>query len=189
MTKLTNDQIAKLEAKGFNRWTKGNMDRLYINVTELGLEVSYYNSGNVRSAKWCGEPISNADGRRFLASKVFVDVETGELHVQDRTTTDWHYFDQPTIEDKARELVDEALASDVTDDTEEVRAQIIEHIKAAAMPSIEKMGDEGKREKAMASLDALIGKVQAASREVIQAGRGMLDIPGKTAALMVARDW
>jgi len=99
------ETIAKFEAKGFNRWTKGSMDRLYINAKDLGLEVSYYKTGNVSSAKWCGESISNADGRRFLSSKVFVDVKTGELHVQDRTTVDWHNFDQPTLEDKARELI------------------------------------------------------------------------------------
>lgn len=102
---MTEKQIASYEAKGFNRWTKGNMDRLYINAKDLGLEVDYYKTGNVSSAKWCGESISNADGRRFLSSKVFVDVKTGELHVQDRTTVDWHNFDQPTLEDKARELI------------------------------------------------------------------------------------
>lgn len=102
---MTEETIAKYEAKGFKRWTKGSMDRLYIDVTKLGLEVSYYKTGNVSSATWCGERISNADARRFMSSKVYVDVKTGELHVQDRTTTDWHVFDQPTIEDKARELI------------------------------------------------------------------------------------
>jgi len=64
MTTITiNEQtIAKLEAAGFNRWTKGGHDRLYIDVTKLGLEVAYYNTGNVRKATWQGESVSNADG-------------------------------------------------------------------------------------------------------------------------------
>ena len=103
---LDERQIKTYEAKGFKRWTKGSMDRLYINVTDLGLEVSYYKTGNVSSARWCGESISNSDGRRFLASKVFVDVKTGTLNVRDRTNSDWHMFGQPTLEDKAHELVD-----------------------------------------------------------------------------------
>lgn len=97
--------ITKYEAAGFRRWTKGNMDRLYIDVTKLGLEVDYYKTGNVRHASWCGETISNADGRRMLVSKVWVDVATGELHVKDNTKSDWHSCELPTIEDKARELV------------------------------------------------------------------------------------
>lgn len=120
MTKMNDKQIAAYEAKGFNRWTKGSMDRLYINATDLGLEVEYYKTGNVSSAKWDGESISNADARRFNSSKVFVDINTGELHVQDRTTVDWHVFDQATLEDKAQALIDEIEAElaepEVTED-------------------------------------------------------------------------
>lgn len=81
-TALTAETIAKYEAAGFKRWTKGSMDRLYVNATTLGLEVSYYKTGNVSSAKWQGERISNADARRLLSSKVWVDIATGELHVR-----------------------------------------------------------------------------------------------------------
>ena len=82
------ETIAKLEAAGFNRWQKNGMDRLYVNMSTLGLEVSYYKSGNVSSAHWQGEPVSNADGRRLLATKVWIDVKTGELHVK----TDFHRY-------------------------------------------------------------------------------------------------
>lgn len=114
MSALTDKQIAAYEAKGFRRWTKAGYDRLYISVKELGLEVEYYKTGNVSSAKWCGEHVSNADARRFLSSKVFVDVETGLLHVQDNTNSDWHYWDMPTIEDKARELY-RAIESEIAE--------------------------------------------------------------------------
>ena len=43
--------IKELENKGFNRWTKGDMDRLYFNVEKSEyFEVEYYKSGNVSSA-------------------------------------------------------------------------------------------------------------------------------------------
>lgn len=83
------ETIAKLEAAGFNRWTKDNMDRMYVNATRLGLEVDYYKTGNVRNAKWQGESISNADGRRLLASKIWIDVKTGELHVRTDFRAAW----------------------------------------------------------------------------------------------------
>lgn len=113
--KLTEKQIAAYEAKGFKRWTKGNMDRLYINVQQLGAEVDYYNTGNVRYAEWQGEQVSNADGRRLLASKVWIDVETGELHV--RTEFNFgHHDDVKSVEDAAREYV-AAIDAELRDET------------------------------------------------------------------------
>lgn len=104
MTKLSQKQIDAYEAKGFNRWTKGNMDRLYINTKQLGAEISYYNTGNVSNAKWRGELVSNADGRRLLATKVWVDVNTGELHVN--TSFYCSYIDALEVEEAAQELID-----------------------------------------------------------------------------------
>lgn len=101
MTRLTDLQIDRAEAAGFRRWTKAGKDRLYINATELGLEVAYYKTGNISSAKWCGERISNADARRLLGSKVYVDVATGELHV----ATDFGNYDMPTLEERAAEAL------------------------------------------------------------------------------------
>lgn len=104
---ISESAVAMYEAKGFRRWTKGSMDRLYIDATKLGLELEYYKTGNISQAHWCGSSISNANGYRFKGSKVYVDVATGELHVQDLTRIDWHYYDLPTLEDKARELIAE----------------------------------------------------------------------------------
>jgi len=109
MTTITINErtIAKLEAAGFNRWTKGGHDRLYIDVTKLGLEVSYYNTGNVRKATWQGESVSNADGRRLLSSKVWIDVKTGELHVR----TDYYvYDDDMKLENVAAKYVEAIVA-------------------------------------------------------------------------------
>lgn len=101
------ETIAKLEAAGFSRWTKKDMDRLYINVTKLGLEVSYYNTGNVSHAEWQGERISNADGRRLLSSKVWIDVKTGELHVR----TDYYVYDEDMkLESVAAKYVEAVVA-------------------------------------------------------------------------------
>ena len=76
--------IEALEKKGFNRWTKGNMDRLYFSLEKAGaLELDYYKSGNLRSADLDGERISNAEACRLLAVKCFIDLKKGnELVVQ-----------------------------------------------------------------------------------------------------------
>lgn len=76
--------IEALEKKGFNRWTKGEMDRMYFNLEKAGaLELDYYKSGNLRSADLDGERISNAEACRLLAVKCFIDLKKGnELVVQ-----------------------------------------------------------------------------------------------------------
>lgn len=74
---MTNEMIAKLEAKGGKRWTKGNMDRMYFNATALGLELDYYKSGNICDAYFKGEKISNAKGGRYACAKTYVDLSTG----------------------------------------------------------------------------------------------------------------
>lgn len=77
---LTEFEITALEAKGFKRWTKGNMDRLYINASTLGLECDYYNTGNVKHAEFQGHSISNCEARRMKAAKTYIDVKTGTVH-------------------------------------------------------------------------------------------------------------
>lgn len=77
---LTEEKIARLEEKGFKRWTKGNMDRLYINAAMLGLNCEYYNTGNVRSAWFNGASISNCEARRMKAAKTYIDIKTGTVY-------------------------------------------------------------------------------------------------------------
>ena len=74
----------ELENKGFNRWTKGDMDRLYFNIEKSEyFEVEYYKSGNVSSAYLEGEHISNAEAYRLMSVKCFIDLKKdNELVVQ-----------------------------------------------------------------------------------------------------------
>lgn len=77
---LNEKTIAALEAKGFKRWTKGSYDRLYIRPTLVGLELDFYNTGNVRNASVNGRAVSNAAGRRIREAKVYIDVMTGKVY-------------------------------------------------------------------------------------------------------------
>jgi hypothetical protein len=90
---ITEERVNELLEKGFKRWTKGNMDRLYINAGQLGLVCQYYKSGNIRSAEFNGQSISNCEARRLQASKTFIDIKTGLI-----------YSDNFTLEQAARKL-------------------------------------------------------------------------------------
>jgi hypothetical protein len=158
MSALTEKQIAAYEAKGFKRWTKGNFDRLYIKATKLGAEIDYYKTGNVRNATWRGVYVSNADGRRLLASKVFVDVKTGELHVN----TSFSAYGTESLEDAAKSLIasidaeDGERAQSKREQTLEAMRKYIEqkHVELDAMAGV----DAAKREATHASFDKLLEK-------------------------------
>ena len=95
---MLNEAIIKaLEDKGFKRWTKGIMDRMYINASTLGLECTYYSTGNIKSAEFKGESISNSQGRRYKAAKTYIDVKTGKVR-----------SDYPTLQEAAEQLLSEA---------------------------------------------------------------------------------
>lgn len=74
------DRIGELEAKGFKRWQKNGMDRLYLDYKQTGIEISFYKTGNVSFVSVDGGSVSNAEGRRIMASKTYIDVATGILH-------------------------------------------------------------------------------------------------------------
>lgn len=87
----------KIEAAikaGGKRWQKGTMDRIYFNAPALGLECEYYKSGNVRSATFNGEDISNKKAGGMLFAKSYIDVVTWEPHST-----------MPELEDSLRELM------------------------------------------------------------------------------------
>lgn len=77
--KLDEAKVKELEQLGFKRWTKGNMDRLYINATQLGLDCEYYKTGNISGADFQGERISNSEARRMKAAKTYIDIKTGHV--------------------------------------------------------------------------------------------------------------
>ena len=66
--------ISELESKGFKRWQKGTFDRMYVNASVLGLECTYYKTGNISSAAFNGEHISNSEGYRLKAAKTYIDL-------------------------------------------------------------------------------------------------------------------
>ena len=80
---MTAELITKLEQNGFNRWTKGNLDRLYINAAQLGLVCTYYKTGNISSATFRGESISNCKARKMKASKTFIDLKSDTVYSDD----------------------------------------------------------------------------------------------------------
>lgn len=74
------DLSAQLEMLGFNRWQKNGMDRMYINCESLGVDITYYNSGNICSAYLDGESISNSEAREYKFQKVYYDMEDGRVY-------------------------------------------------------------------------------------------------------------
>lgn len=68
--------IETLEKKGFNRWTKGNMDRLYFNIERSGhMDVDHYKTGNISYASVDGEEISHRFAGQILSVKCFIDLK------------------------------------------------------------------------------------------------------------------
>lgn len=94
--------IEALEQKGFNRWTKGDMDRLYFNIEKSGdLDADYYKTGNMRSAYLNGERISNAEACRLLSVKCFIDLKNDNKMVVQ--------YGREDAQDVVRELAEKAM--------------------------------------------------------------------------------
>lgn len=83
MEKITKENlmenIVELEKLGFKRWTKNGMDRMYINARELGLTCTYYKTGNISSAMFGDEDISNSEGYRLKAAKTYIDLKQARI--------------------------------------------------------------------------------------------------------------
>ncbi len=70
--------IEALEKKGFDRWTKGDMDRLYFNIERSGhMDVDHYKTGNISHAAIDGEEISHRFAGQILSVKCFIDLKNG----------------------------------------------------------------------------------------------------------------
>jgi len=76
--------IETMTAIGGNRWQKNGMDRVYLNnwAEFAGIETTRYNTGNISSASYQGEGISNSQAYKLLGSidKVWFDAADGKLH-------------------------------------------------------------------------------------------------------------
>lgn len=111
------ETIAKLEAAGFNRWTKGNMDRLYVNADTLGLEVQVSKAGKAKSEGiWNGAEVYKQEADEILHSKVWIDVATGELHVVTDFTP---IYGEMTVEDAAIAYINSVIGTDETEEETE----------------------------------------------------------------------
>ncbi len=107
--------MTKLEVaeKIGNHWTKGEMDRIYFKLDELGvLKVRRYGTGRVAHAEWSdGSPISNGDADKLLNTKFWLDVPTEALC----TKKDWAGADDGYIA-KAVSMIEALLASECVTD-------------------------------------------------------------------------
>jgi hypothetical protein len=66
-----------LRRVGFKRWTKDDLDRMYIDPTDLGLSVYYNQDGEIRMAYWAEKPMTNyRKAARMLEAKVYLDLNT-----------------------------------------------------------------------------------------------------------------
>lgn len=81
---MNTNQIDQLKKLG-TEWTKNEMCRIYFdNLPKWnGLNAKYYNSGNISSATFRGEEISNTTARgyehKFDQCKLWFDLNTGEF--------------------------------------------------------------------------------------------------------------
>lgn len=153
---FTDDEIKTLTDRGFKRWTKklsnGKvMDRLYINPEYLGLELTRYKSGNISSATFNGERISNSEARRIEGTKCYVDIATKEV-----------VCDREDLKQAAQEVVDNVLSKEKP----QVLAQA-ETKKAAQKDSVQ---EELTVKEAQNDADIRFGTVEEAE------ARGRIDI-------------
>ncbi|MCX4792537.1 helix-turn-helix domain-containing protein [Streptomyces sp. NBC_01221] len=76
--------IETMTAIGGNRWQRNGKDRVYINnwAEFAGIETTNYNTGNISSASYQGEGVSNSQAYKLLGSidKVWFDAADGKLH-------------------------------------------------------------------------------------------------------------
>ena len=128
MSTYTAEQIIRIGGK---EWRKGDRHRVYINrhVLQrlLGMEVRYYDTGNIRHAELRGQHISNSEARRILNSEIFW--EDGELHIL--TASHWHRQDiidainaaiaatEPQKDDDTDGYTDGGQGGDAADATEQ----------------------------------------------------------------------
>lgn len=82
--------------RGGKRWQKGTMDRIYFTAETLGLECTFYKSGNVSSATFNGRDISNSKAGWLRYGKTYIDVEKWEAK-----------GDFPELQNALQELMDE----------------------------------------------------------------------------------
>lgn len=80
---LNEKMMNQLQKMGATRWTKGDYDRLYLNAAAaklIGLEISYYNTGNISYATLDGEKISNRRANELNdVTSIYININTGKM--------------------------------------------------------------------------------------------------------------
>ena len=75
--------IEKMKEIGGSEWIKGDMHRVYFNAEKFnelsGLVINFYKTGNISSAIFQGEKISNSRAYKLRADKVYFDVKAGKF--------------------------------------------------------------------------------------------------------------
>lgn len=103
------NKLERMQGAGGSRWQKHGKDRMYFNrdflMNAIGLELSFYKSGNVFHARLNGKKISNTKGSRLFnkinSAKVFYDIKTNNLEIQDN-------YDQ--LDDKHKKKINDVIA-------------------------------------------------------------------------------
>lgn len=76
--------VENLIAIGGSLWERNGMRRVYINEwrTFAGLELSFYNTGNICGGTWQGEGVSNSQAGKLAGciEKLWFDADDGLLH-------------------------------------------------------------------------------------------------------------
>ena len=101
MAKLSEKQIEALEKKGFRRWTKGDYDRLYINVIKL---PGVYGSSSELEID--GDKLSRTKSWKVSNAKIWIDVATAEIHADAAYHEDF-------LKSAAEKLLSEVIETEV----------------------------------------------------------------------------
>ncbi|WP_196602231.1 hypothetical protein [Pectinatus frisingensis] len=125
---LKEQQIKNLESAGFKRWTKGQNDRLYINAFDVIAEDEGFQAQISRSSKF---------EREIEATKVYVDVKTGETVIE-------YGFKSFSDHKEFKALVDNLVAEIV--EVEESKDKTVEEKEAINFKSYDVLGIRYSRE-------------------------------------------
>jgi hypothetical protein len=113
-------KVAKMIEMGGKEWIKGSMHRIYFNIEALmnivGLKCSYYNTGNISSATFDGEVISNSRAKKIidvLSDKFYFDCSDEKIYYTHfRTTTLAASIIEQSLENIGSECIIEGVMGD-----------------------------------------------------------------------------
>ena len=176
---ITAETIAKLEAAGFNRWTKCSMDRLYINAKGYGVTYTRYASGKVSGGEFAGESFGACEARNFEATKVYIDLKTGELSIT--TRTDFEDAIRAAVESIIAEATKEDVTEETIEDTDAIRESIVSVIREQTERVIAATSATAEvAAKAREGAEGMVAKVMGASVERIVENRNLASMDATT---------